>query len=136
MVVTAARILYPGEADGPLLRLSAPLSFWGGIDPETGTITDVRHPQHGYAVGGTVLALPRPIGSSSSASVMLEMIRSGSAPAGLILGKADAILVVGCLAAREIDLKPPPVLVLDTDDIAGLPHGRLLIRAGVVAAAA
>ena len=87
MVVTAARILYPGEAAGPLLRLSAPLSFWGGIDPETGTITDVRHPQHGYTVGSTVLALPRPIGSSSSASVMLEMIRNGSAPAGLILGK-------------------------------------------------
>ena len=134
MVVTAARVLYPGEATGPLLRLSAPLSFWGGIDPETGRVIDVRHPQRGRTVGGTILALPQPVGSSSSASIMLETIRSGCAPAGLILGRADAILVVGCLAAREIDLLPPPVLVLDEDDISRLPEGRLWIRDGMVSA--
>ena len=137
MVVTALRVLYPGDAVGPLLRLSAPISFWGGIDPNTGTVMDTRHPQRGRTVGGTILALSQPIGSSSSASVMLETIRNGCAPAGLILGKADAILVVGCLAAREIDLRPPPVLVLDAEDIRGLPEeGRLWIRDGVVSAAA
>ena len=40
-----ARTLVPGNAEGRALVLDEPLSFWGGVDPETGDITDVRHPQ-------------------------------------------------------------------------------------------
>ena len=40
-------ILVAGHAgSGPALVLSAPISFWGGVDPKTGTIVDVRHPEH------------------------------------------------------------------------------------------
>ena len=39
--------LVAGEARGEVLKLDEPLSFWGGVDPETGEITDLRHPQSG-----------------------------------------------------------------------------------------
>lgn len=103
-------VLFPGSAEGPVLRLAAPLSFWGGIDPRTGVIVAARHPQEGACVAGTVLVVPAPIGSSSSSSVLLELIAGGRAPAAIVLGAPDAILVVGCLVARELGHAAPPVL--------------------------
>ena len=78
-----ARTLVPGTAEGPALVLDEPLSFWGGVDPETGDITDVRHPQHGASVTGRILVMPSGRGSSSSSSVLAESIRAGTAPAGI-----------------------------------------------------
>ncbi|MEJ2122231.1 MAG: DUF126 domain-containing protein, partial [Alphaproteobacteria bacterium] len=84
--ITGVRILIPGAAEGPLLRLRAPISFWGGVDPKSGRLADPRHPDHGASVAGTVLAVPETIGSSSSSAVMLELMRGGAAPAALLLG--------------------------------------------------
>ena len=64
-----AQILLPGKtASAPCLALTAPISFWGGVDPRSGEIIDARHPQRGRTVAGTVLALPGTIGSSSASA--------------------------------------------------------------------
>ena len=89
------RTLVPGTAEGRALVLDEPLSFWGGVDPETGDITDVRHPQHGASVTGRILVMPSGRGSSSSSSVLAESIRAGTAPAAIVLGEADPILALG-----------------------------------------
>lgn len=104
-------VFFPGSAEGDILKLAAPLSFWGGVSWETGAITNVRHPQCGAVVTGRVLVVPEPVGSSSSAAVLLELIRAGRAPAAIVLGRPDAILVVGCLVAREMGWAPPPVVL-------------------------
>jgi predicted aconitase with swiveling domain len=119
--------LLPGSAEGELLRLSAPLSFWGGVDPSTGAIIQVRHPQHGRNVAGMILALPETIGSSSSAAVLLELVRNGHAPAALLIDTADAILLIGCLVAREMDWTPPPAFTLKRQQQAKLSDGRYAI---------
>ncbi|WP_292088875.1 DUF126 domain-containing protein, partial [Mesorhizobium sp.] len=60
----ATEILVRGKAGkGEALVLTAPISFWGGVDPQTGRIADVRHPQHGEVISGRVLFLPGTIGS-------------------------------------------------------------------------
>ena len=56
--------------------------------------------------------LPRPIGSSSSASIILELLRNGSAPRALILGVRDAILPIGVLVARQMGWSVIPVLAM------------------------
>jgi predicted aconitase with swiveling domain len=121
-------VLVAGSARGPLLKLAAPLSFWGGVSPTTGTITQPRHPDHGRCIAGVVLAIASPIGSSSSSSVLLELIRNGRAPVAIVLGQADAILVVGCFVARELKLEPPPVLVVPAAVISGLAEGQYAIE--------
>jgi predicted aconitase with swiveling domain len=99
--------LHPGSARGKLLVLDDALSFYGGVDHH-GTITAVRHPQDGMSVTGRVVALPAARGSSSSASVVAELIRSGVAPAALLLVDLDTILVVGAIVAAELyDLRMP-----------------------------
>ena len=106
-----ARTLVPGTAEGRALVLDEPLSFWGGVDPETGDITDFRHPQHGASVTGRILVMPSGRGSSSSSSVLAESIRSGTAPAAIVLGEADPILALGAIVARELYGKVTPVVV-------------------------
>jgi len=96
---------------GPALVLEEPLSFWGGIDPETGEVVDVRHPQHGANVTGRILVMPSGRGSSSSSSVLAEAIRAGTAPAAIVLGEADPILALGAIVARELYGKVTPVVV-------------------------
>ena len=55
--MTALSIL-PGIAEGPVIASGEPLSFWGGVDPATGTVIDVHHPLHGRAITGSVLMMP------------------------------------------------------------------------------
>ena len=106
-------VLVAGEAgSGPALVLSAPISFWGGVDPTTGTIVDVRHPEHGETIAGRVLFLPATIGSSSASAVLMELVHSGNAPAALVLHEPDAILLLGLIVAKEMGWRTPVAVKL------------------------
>jgi len=112
----AAEILVPGRAGkGEALVLTAPISFWGGVDPKSGRIADVRHPQHGQNLSGRVLFLPGTIGSSSASAVLLELVHNGHAPAALVLHEPDAILLLGLIVAREMGWQTPMALKLGRD---------------------
>ena len=118
----------PGEGSGEVLNLERPLSFWGGVDPETGRVTDVHHPQHGQTVAGRVLVLPSGRGSSSSSSVLAEAIRAGTAPAAIVLADPDPILALGAIVARELYDVAMPIVVAARDDVE--PDATLVVRAG------
>ena len=119
MSPVAATVLLPGKAAvAEALVLTAPISFWGGVNPKTGTIADVRHPQHGLSVAGRMLFLPGTIGSSSAAAVLLELVHAGLAPAGLILHEPDAILLLGLIVGREMGWRTPVALRLERDAFA------------------
>ena len=110
----AAETLVAGEpGSGEALVLSAPISFWGGVDPRTGTITDVRHPDCGKNIAGRVLFLPGTIGSSSASAVLLELVHAARAPAALVLQQPDAILLLGLLVAKEMGWRVPTAVRLD-----------------------
>jgi predicted aconitase with swiveling domain len=104
--------ILPGAAEGPVLRLDRPLSFWGGVDPAEGRL--LAPPAASLA--GTVLMLPETIGSSSSSAVLLELLRNGQAPAALVLGRPDAILGLGILVAAEMGWPTIPLLLLPVEE--------------------
>lgn len=109
--------LHPGSAAGRLFVLRKPLSFWGGVDPIKGIVADPRHPQHGEPLSGRILVMERTIGSSSSSAIMLELLRNGVSPAGMVLGRPDAILMLGILVARELGYPTVPVAQVDQSGI-------------------
>jgi predicted aconitase with swiveling domain len=111
--VHMGRALAPGIAEGPVVALDAPLSFWGGMNAATGEIVDRRHPQAGARVTGCILLMPSGRGSSSSSSVLAESIRAGSGPAGVLLGEPDPIIALGAIVAGELYGRRVPVVVLD-----------------------
>lgn len=104
-------VLIDGEAQGPLLVLQEPISFWGGVEPGSGMIVESRHPQAGRSVAGTVLVLTHGRGSSSASSVLAEMIRLGTSPAALVMSDADPILILGAVVAQELYGRTTPILV-------------------------
>ena len=110
------RTLHPGTATGEPIRLTAPLSFWGGTD-EQGRIVDAHHPQCGAVLAGRVLLMPSGRGSSSSSSVLAEQIRTHTSPAAIILAHPDPIIPLGALVAHELYGFTIPVVVAPYDDI-------------------
>ncbi|MGK9083600.1 DUF126 domain-containing protein [Brucella intermedia] len=116
MSIGKTSILVAGSAaEAQALVLSAPISFWGGVDPKSGRIADVRHPEHGQSIAGRVLCLPGTIGSSSAAAVLLELVHSGHAPAAFVLHEPDAILLLGLIVAREMGHDVPVAVELDRE---------------------
>ncbi len=117
------RPLIPGTAEGSLLRLTHPISFWGGVDPVEGRIVDPRHPQFNSSIGGTILAVPSAVGSSSSSAIMLELLREGSAPAAILMGRADAILALGVVVGQELGYQPIPIIEVPFAELDGYSDG-------------
>ena len=112
-MLNPTRILVAGEAQGEILVLDEPLSFWGGFESETGTIIDQAHPQVGASLSGRVVMMTVGRGSSSASSVLAEAIREGTAPAALVLQESDEIIVLGAIVADEIYGIVMPILILD-----------------------
>jgi predicted aconitase with swiveling domain len=121
--VMQAKVYVAGQATGEVLRLSEPLSLWGGLNPETGEITDRHHPASGQNVTAKILVMPSGRGSSSASSILLEAVRLNNAPAAIILAQMDGILVLGAVVASEIYGVDLPVLVANQDDYEQLQSG-------------
>jgi predicted aconitase with swiveling domain len=119
----SGRLIAPGRARGAAFVLDEPLSLWGGLDPATGQIIERRHPQHGAVVTGRVLVMPAARGSSSSASVLTEGVRAGTAPAAIVLGEPDLILALGAAVAEELYGTQLPILVLPPEELASIRDG-------------
>jgi len=126
VVSLQSEVLLPGAAaSAPALALTAPISFWGGVDPKTGVIADPRHPEYGQHVSGKVLLVPDTVGSSSAAAILLELVHGGRAPVAIVLHEPDAILLLGLIVAKEMGYATPIALRLDRERYAEL-HGRAI----------
>jgi hypothetical protein len=115
-----AEPLLPGEAEGPVLVLGEPLSFWGAFDPATGEIVDIHHPQRGERLGGRILLMRESRGSGSAPGALAEAIRRGTAPLAIILVAPDINLAVGAEVAAELYGRRCPVLAVGEEDFARL----------------
>lgn len=107
-----AKALCDGQAEAEVLRMEAPVSFWGGVSAETSCVMQAGHPQQGRCIAGKIMVIPELVGSSSSSAVLLELIYQRRAPAGLIIGAADAILPVGVLVSQQMGWGSLPVFAL------------------------
>ena len=122
----SGRLIAPGQVRGPALILDEPLSLWGGLDPSTGQVIEPRHPQDGAVVTGRVLVMPAARGSSSSASVLAEAVRAGTAPAGIVLGETDLILALGAAVAEELYGTQLPIVVMPPAELAAIIDGAMV----------
>jgi predicted aconitase with swiveling domain len=108
---------------GRTLVLEEGLSLWGGMDPATGELIDAHNPQRGANLAGRVLVMPSGRGSSSSASVLAEAARAGTAPVAIVLGEPDLILAIGAHVAEELYGVRIPVIVRSPQRLARIRDG-------------
>ena len=105
-------VLHAGIAQGPVLLLDDPLSFWGAFDPRSGIIIDIHHPQRGQNLKDKILMMLESRGSGSAPGALAEAIRLRTAPAGIILVKPDINLAIGAAVAATLYGKSCPVLAV------------------------
>lgn len=120
----AARSILDGVAEGPVVATPEALSFWGGVDPATGNVIDVRHPLHGQCLAGAILVMPASRGSCSGSGVLLDLILNGRAPAALVFREAEDVLTLGALVAAEMFGKALPVARLSPDAFEALSRAK------------
>ncbi|MCW0001894.1 DUF126 domain-containing protein [Pararhizobium sp. YC-54] len=108
----AGQILNAGVADADALLIDEPLSFWGGFDPETGTIIDRQHPQVGETMTGKIIVMPGSRGSSGTPGVLGEALRLKTGPCGIILSKADINVTAAALVVATLYDQHCPVIAI------------------------
>ncbi len=109
---TPATILVATKAKGEVLPCKDGLSFWGGVDPDTGVIIDAHHPDHGASLAGRIVLMPTSRGSCSGSGVLLQLARNGQAPAALVFREEENILTLGAMVAARLFNAPVAILRL------------------------
>jgi predicted aconitase with swiveling domain len=109
----AATVVFAGDCNAPLLVLDEPLSFWGGLDTQTGVIIDERHPQRGESLAGRILMMPGTRGSTSAAGALCESLRLGTGPVAFILPEPDVLILTAVTVAAELYGRVTPVVAVD-----------------------
>ena len=118
--IIQGKLVIAGNAEGYVLSSDEPLSFWGGYDHRTGEITDRRHPLSGQIASGKILLLPFTKGSSTTTAVLLEAIRSGTAPAAILTKGSDSFLALASIVAKKMYDKPIPIVQIGAADYQAL----------------
>ncbi len=94
------RRIVGGYAEGEAIVSSTPFSFYGGVDPDTGIITEPGHPLEGESIAGRVFIFPYGRGSTVGCYIIYRMHRRGTAPAAILNIESDIIIATGCAMAR------------------------------------
>ena len=94
------RIIFKGIGEGEALVTSQPMSFYGGVDPNTGEVIEKGHELQGKSVKGKVLVFPTGKGSTVGSYTLYRMKKNGSAPAGIINKECETIIAVGAIISE------------------------------------
>ena len=96
-MIIRGRKIVGGLAEGVALVSRDPVSFYGGIDPVTGVVTEPGHSVEGECVTGKVFVFPTGKGSTVGSYVIYRMAKLGTAPAAIVNLETEAILATGCV---------------------------------------
>ncbi len=118
------RRIFGGRAKGEALVSREALSFFGGVDPDTGVVEEEGHPLRGRCVSGRVLVFPRGKGSTVGSYTLYRMKKAGTAPLAILNRECETIVAVGAIIAEipcldRIDIEKIPddaELLVDADE--------------------
>lgn len=94
------RIIYKGKAEGQALVTSMPISFYGGVDPNTGVVIEKGHELNGVSIKGKVLVFPQGKGSTVGSYTLYRLKKNGVAPAAMINKETETIVAVGAIISE------------------------------------
>ncbi len=91
------RAIRKGKAKGIALVSSDPISFFAGVDPETGVVVEKGHPLEGKCIAGRILVFPTGKGSTVGSYTLYRLAKKGLAPAAIINAQSDPVVAVGAI---------------------------------------
>jgi hypothetical protein len=96
-MILNGRKISTGQAAGETLVTSMGISFYGGVDPETGYVVEKGHELEGQSIAGRVLVFPTGKGSTVGSYTLYRLKKAGLAPAAIINAESETITAVGCI---------------------------------------
>jgi uncharacterized protein len=112
----SGRSICPGVALAPALVSALGISFFGGVDPETGIVVEKNHPLEGLSVAGKVLVFPSGKGSTVGSYTLYRMKAAGTAPAAILNAECETITAVGCIISDIPCVDHIPIQEIHTGD--------------------
>ena len=100
MITLKGRAIWRGWARGEALVSNQPISFYGGVDPETGKIIEKGHELEGRSIAGKILTFPYGKGSTVGSYIILRLKRRGLAPKAIVNLRCEPIIAVGAIIAE------------------------------------
>lgn len=100
MEVVRGRKIASGIAEGEALVSHEPISFFGGVNPETGTITEKGHELEGQTIKDKVLVFPHGKGSTVGSYTLYRLKKNGAAPSAIINVESEPIVAVGAIISE------------------------------------
>jgi predicted aconitase with swiveling domain len=94
------RIISKGTAQEEALVTSEPISFYGGVDPNTGEVLEKGHELQGKSVKGKILVFPTGKGSTVGSYTLYRLKKNGAAPAGIINRECETVVAVGAIISE------------------------------------
>jgi len=99
-MILQGRTIYQGKAAGQTLVTTQGISFFGGVDPETGVVVERGHELEGQSITGKVLVFPTGKGSTVGSYTLYRLKHNGLAPAAIINAVCETITAVGCIISE------------------------------------
>jgi len=76
------------------------ISFFGGVDPQSGVVVERGHELEGQSIAGKVLVFPTGKGSTVGSYTLYRLKKNGLAPAAILNSECETITAVGCIIAE------------------------------------
>ncbi|MCX8189787.1 MAG: DUF126 domain-containing protein [Candidatus Diapherotrites archaeon] len=99
-MILKGRKISSGKAEGECLFSEQPISFFGGIDPDTGIIIEKGHPLEGVNIAGKILIFPHGKGSTVGSYTIYRLKKNKKAPAAMILKECETIVAIGAIISE------------------------------------
>ncbi len=113
-MIFSGRTICPGVALGEALSTQQGVSFFGGVDPDTGIIVERGHELEGQSLAGKILIFPTGKGSTVGSYTLYRLKRGGKAPLAILNAECETITAVGCIIAEIPCLDQLPLGELHT----------------------
>ena len=94
------RKIFTGKAEGEALVTKDGISFYGGVDPDSGEVVEKGHELEGQSVSGKVLVFPEGKGSTVGSYVLYNLKKNGKAPLAIVNKECETIVAVGCIISE------------------------------------
>ncbi len=124
------RTIFAGSADGTALVTTMGISFFGGVDPETGVVVERGHELEGECIAGKVLVFPSGKGSTVGSYTLYRLKHAGLAPAAIVNAECETITAVGCIIAEIPCVDLVEIGKLRTGDVVRVDGERGVIAVG------
>ncbi len=94
------RIISKGKAQAEVLKTTMPISFYGGVDPNTGIVIEKGHELQGISIKDKILVFPQGKGSTVGSYTLYRMKKNNTAPAAMINKECETIVAVGAIISE------------------------------------